>query len=416
MTTWLDSGARHVWRPYCQHETAPPPLPVVSAHGARIVLADGRELVDGIASWWTAAHGYNHSHIAARVEEQLRRLPHVAFGGLANEPAYALCERLATMLAPLSRVFLVESGSVSVEVALKMAIQSWHNRGSARRRIVCFSNAYHGDTFATMALSDPVSGMHHAFSGMGIEAIHLPIPHAADGGAFEEAFAAIAHEVAGVIIEPLVQCAGGMLFHDAAALQRIRRACDATRTWLIFDEIATGFFRTGARFALERAGVMPDIVTLGKALTGGTLPLAAVVASEEVFACFLSSSSDHALQHGPTYMGNALACAAAHGSLDLFERADFAEIVGRLEVALRERLTPLSSRPHVTAVRTLGAIGVVEMAPGTAPPSNVFAERGVFLRPLRLPHADVVYVMPPLTISEGDRDLLFSAIDGVLDR
>ena len=416
MTSWLDSGARHVWRPYCQHETAPPPLPVVSAHGARIVLADGRELVDGIASWWTAAHGYNHPHIAARVEDQLRRLPHVAFGGLANEPAYGLCERLAAMLAPLSRVFLVESGSVSVEVALKMAIQSFSNRGAARRRIVCFSNAYHGDTFATMALSDPVSGMHHAFSGMGTEAVHLPVPHAADGGAFEEAFAAIGDDVAGVIIEPLVQCAGGMLFHDAAALQRIRRACDAHRTWLVFDEIATGFFRTGARFALERAGVVPDIVTLGKALTGGTLPLAAVVASEEVFSCFLSPSSDHALQHGPTYMGNALACAAAHGSLDLFERMDASACVGRLEAALREGLGPFASRPHVKAVRTLGAIGVVEMDPGTAPASSAFADRGVFLRPLRLPHADVVYVMPPLTIEDADRGILLAAIDGALDR
>ncbi|MEO8801083.1 MAG: aminotransferase class III-fold pyridoxal phosphate-dependent enzyme, partial [Polyangiaceae bacterium] len=287
---------------------------------------------------------------------------------------------------------------------------------SPRRRFVCFSNAYHGDTFATMALSDPVSGMHHAFSGMGIEAVHLRLPHAADCGAFEEAFSAIGHEVAGVIIEPLVQCAGGMLFHDAAALLRIRRACDAHRAWLIFDEIATGFFRTGSRFALERASVVPDIVTLGKALTGGTLPLAAVVASEEVFATFLSPSSDHALQHGPTYMGNALACAAAHGSLDLFERDDYPGLVASLATALREGLHRFASRPNVVAVRTLGAIGVVEMAPGTAPPSNAFVDRGVFLRPLRLPHADVVYVMPPLTIGDADRDLLLAAIDAVLER
>lgn len=408
---WLLSGSPHVWRPYCQHQTAPSPLPVVGAHGSRLVLADGRELVDGIASWWTAAHGYNHPHIAARVEEQLRRLPHAAFGGLANEPAYTLAERLAGLLAPLSRVFFVESGSVSVEVALKMAVQSFHNRGEPRRRrIVCFEDAYHGDTLATMALSDPVSGMHHAFAGMGIDAIHLPVPRADDGGAFEEAFCAVAGEVAGVVIEPLVQCAGGMRFHDAEALRRLRRACDEHGALLIFDEIATGFFRTGARFALDAAGVVPDIVTLGKALTGGTLPLAAVVASEAVFACFLSEQADRALQHGPTYMGNALACAAAHGSLDLFEQSDFPGRIARLESTLRDRLDPLRRRAGVVDVRVRGAIGVVEMKPGTAPAAADFAARGVFLRPLRLPRADVVYVMPPLTIDEPDTDRLLDAI------
>ena len=321
---WLVEGSPHVWRPYCQHRTAPDPLAVVRTYGSRLVLADGTELVDGIASWWTAAHGYNPPHIAVRVKSQLDALPHVAFGGLANEAAYTLAARLAKMLAPLTRVFFVESGSVSVEVALKMAVQSFHNRGlQERRRIVCFENAYHGDTLATMALSDPATGMHHAFRGMGIDAIHLPVPHANDGGAFERAFAAVKDEVAAVIIEPLVQCAGGMRFHDSAALQRLRNACDESATWLIFDEIATGFFRIGTRFALNGAGVVPDIVTVGKALSGGTLPLAAVAAREEVFDCFLSDDASAALQHGPTYMGNALACAAAHGSLDLFEQSDF---------------------------------------------------------------------------------------------
>lgn len=415
--SWLSSGAAHVWRPYCQHETAPPPLAVVGAHGSRLVLANGNELVDGIASWWTSAHGYNHPHIAARVEEQLRRLPHVAFGGLANEPAYALAERLAALLAPLSRVFFVESGSVSVEVALKMAVQSFHNRGEPRRRrIVCFENAYHGDTLATMALSDPVSGMHHAFAGMGIDAVHLPVPHADDDGAFEASFRAVASEVAAVVIEPLVQCAGGMRFHDPAALQRLRRACDEHGAWLVFDEIATGFFRTGARFALEAAGVVPDIVTLGKALTGGTLPLAAVVAREEVFACFLSERADRALQHGPTYMGNALACAAAHASLDLFEQHDVRARVARLESTLIERIGPLRSRPNVVDVRVRGAIGVVEMLPGTGPASTDFAERGVFLRPLRLPHADVVYLMPALSIVDVDLARLLDVLDSSLPR
>lgn len=413
--SWLEEGAPHVWRPYCQHQTAPPPLPVVGTNGCRLVLSDGRELVDGIASWWTAAHGYNHPHIASRVEEQLRRLPHVAFGGLANEPAYALARRLAGLLAPLSRVFFVESGSVSVEVALKMAVQSFHNRGEPqRRRIVCFENAYHGDTLATMTLSDPITGMHHAFAGMGVDAIHLPVPHPADQGAFEQAFHEVAGEVAGVIIEPLVQCAGGMRFHEPEALRRLRRACDERGAWLIFDEIATGFFRTGTRFALDAAGVMPDIVTLGKALTGGTLPLAAVVASEALFSCFLSERADRALQHGPTYMGNALACAAAHGSLDLFERGDFPGQVARLEATLRDRLGALRAHRDVVDVRVLGAIGVVEMSPGTAPASAELADRGVFLRPLRLPHADILYVMPPLTIEGSDLSRLLGAIEQTL--
>lgn len=382
----------------------------MGARESRLILADGRELVDGIASWWTAAHGYNHPHIRLRVEEQLGRLPHAAFGGLANEPAYALAERLAKMLAPLSRVFFVESGSVSVEVALKMAVQSFHNRGQARRRrIVCFENAYHGDTLATMALSDPISGMHHAFAGMGVDAVHLPIPHEDDGGAFEAAFDRVADETAAVIVEPLVQCAGGMRFHAASALRRMRRACDERGAWLIFDEIATGFFRTGARFALEAAGVTPDLITVGKALSGGTLPLAAVIARESVFECFLSEGADKALQHGPTYMGNALACAAAHGSLDLFEQRDYASLVGALERVLLERLDPLRSRANVDDVRVAGAIGVVEMRPGTAPASADFATRGAFLRPLRLPHADVLYLMPPLTIG-GDIHVLLDAV------
>ncbi|HEX7663390.1 MAG TPA: adenosylmethionine--8-amino-7-oxononanoate transaminase [Polyangiaceae bacterium] len=412
---WLEAGAAHVWRPYCQHETAPPPLPVVSASGSRLVLADGRELVDGTASWWTAAHGYRLPEIQERVEAQLRRLPHVAFGGLANEAAYSLAERLAKMLAPLTRVFFVESGSVSVEVALKMALQSFSNRGAPRRKIVCFANAYHGDTFATMALSDPLTGMHHAFTGMGVEAVHLPLPHAEDGGAFEKAFAAI-DGVACAIVEPLVQCAGGMVFHGPAELERIRRACDHAGAWLVYDEIATGFHRTGPRFALDSTIAKPDIVTIGKALTGGTLPLAAVIASEAVFAAFSSPKAEHALQHGPTYMGNALACAAAHASLDLFEKTDYSVMVSRLESTLRSSFEGFRGRPHVKDVRVLGAIAAIEMEPGTAPASAAFVERGVFLRPLRLPHADVLYTMPPLTIGAADLDVLTTAIDAELPR
>lgn len=411
---WLNEGTAHVWRPYCQHQIAPAPLPVVSAKGSRLTLADGRELVDGIASWWTAAHGYGHPHIAGRIEEQLRKLPHVAFGGLAHEAAYTLAGRLSAMLPePLSKVFFVDSGSVAVEVALKMAVQGHHNKGDTKRRkIVSFANAYHGDTLATMALCDPVTGMHRAFVGMGLEAIHFPVPVSGDD--FESQFAKVADQVAAVIIEPLVQCAGGMVFHGADVLQRLRRVCDEHGVLLIFDEIATGFWRTGSRFALDQAGVVPDIVALGKALTGGFMSLAATVATDEVFESFLGPSADTALQHGPTYMANALACAAAHGSLDLFEEGDMVSRLLHLEVSLEQGLSPFRRRPHVRDVRVKGAVGVVEMEAGTAPSSDDFAARGAFIRPLRLPGADVVYLMPPLSIGEVDLGVLFGAIDGAL--
>jgi adenosylmethionine-8-amino-7-oxononanoate aminotransferase len=413
--SWLRDGARHVWRPYCQHQVGAPPVAVVGAQGCRLKLADGRELVDGIASWWTAAHGYGHPHIAERVSEQLRRLPHVAFGGLAHEAAYTLATRLAALFpAPLSRVFFADSGSVAVEVAIKMALQSFHNRGRPRSGVVCFDGAYHGDTFATMSLSDPVDGIHRAFSGSGLKAFHLSVPSPEDEGAFETAFARIADDVACVIVEPIVQCAGGMRFHRVEALRRLRRACDTHGAWLIFDEIATGFFRTGERFALDHARVTPDVVVIGKALTGGTLPLAAAVASDALFADFLGDDVGKALQHGPTYMGNALACAAAHGSLDLFAQPDFGPRVAALETTMRARLSALRGRAGVVDVRCIGGVGVVELQPGAAPAAHAFTERGAFLRPLHLRRADVVYLMPPLVIEGDDLEVLFAAIEGAL--
>jgi adenosylmethionine---8-amino-7-oxononanoate aminotransferase len=418
---WLRAGAAHVWRPYCQHATAPGPLAVVGCRGCRLLLADGRELVDGLASWWTVAHGYRHPHIVEAVQKQLDTLPHVAFGGLAHEAAYGLAERLAALLPrPLTRVFFVESGSVAVEVAVKMAVQSFHNRGQPHRRaVVAFEGAYHGDTFATMALSDPVTGMHRAFAGFGPQVIHLPLPAplptAGDG--FESAFERVAAQVACVVVEPLVQCAGGFRFFDEDALARMRRACDRHGALLVFDEIATGLYRTGSRWALLRADVVPDIVVIGKALSGGTLPLAAAIATEDVFTAFVdddAANADKALQHGPTFMGNALACAAAHASLDLFEHGDMSARVGRLEATLRDGLEGLRERPNVTDVRVRGAIGVVEMRPGTAPPSADFARRGAFVRPLRLRHADFVYLMPPLVIEGADVAVLFDALADTL--
>jgi adenosylmethionine-8-amino-7-oxononanoate aminotransferase len=317
-------------------KTARPPLPVVGTHGSRITLADGRELIDGIASWWTACHGYNHPHIRTAVERQLAVMPHVMFGGLAHEPALTLARRLADLLpGDLERVFFSESGSVAVEVALKMAAQYWLNAGArGKTRFLAFTGGYHGDTTGAMAVCDPADGMHRLFRDL------LPQHHIVDLpqddatiAAFEHCLAAHAHELAGIIVEPLVQGAGGMRFHDAAVLRRLRDAADRHRLLLICDEIFTGFGRTGTMFACEAADVVPDIATLGKALTGGTLPLAATAARRHVFDAFWSDDPAHALMHGPTYMANPLACAAAIASLDLFETEPRLQQVARRRYA-----------------------------------------------------------------------------------
>ena len=320
--SWLQEGWRHVWLPYAQMQTAPLPLPAVRTEGSRIFLEDGRVLIDGIASWWTACHGYNHPHIRQAVAAQLERLPHVMFGGLGHEPAYRLATRLAKLLPdPLNRVFFTDSGSVAVEVAIKIAVQARLNRGErGRTKILAFTGGYHGDTLGTMAICDPEEGMHSLFAGLLPEQPVVPLPRGeASIVAFESFLARHAGTLAAIIVEPLVQGAGGMVLHPPEVLRRLRAAADHYGLTLIFDEIFTGFGRTGTMFAFQHAGVVPDIITLSKALTGGTLPLAATIASDDLFAAFLSDSPATALMHGPTFMANALGCAAANASLDLFE-------------------------------------------------------------------------------------------------
>jgi adenosylmethionine-8-amino-7-oxononanoate aminotransferase len=411
---WLQAGARHVWRPYCQMKTAPAPLAVARTQGARLILEDGRELVDGIASWWTACHGYNHPHIAQAVAAQLARAPHVMFGGLAHEPAYRLARRLAALLpGELDHVFFAESGSVSVEIAMKMALQYWINRGVAgRTRFLSFLGGYHGDTLATMTVCDPEEGMHSLFSGV-MPAQHvLPLPADEAGEAALEAFLAEhGHEIAAMIVEPRVQGAGGMLFHDDAVLARLRRLADAHGLLLIFDEIFVGFGRTGDLFACAGAGVTPDIVTLSKALTGGTLPLSAAVASRRVFEAFWSDDPGAALMHGPTYMANPLACAAANASLDLFEAGTWRADVARIAAALNEGLEPCRGGAGVVDVRVKGAIGVVEFDEPVAVGALTqrFAELGVWIRPM----GKAVYLTPPFIVSDAELAKLTGAIRAV---
>ena len=412
---WLANGASHVWRPYCQMKTAPAPLPVARTEGARLILEDGRELIDGIASWWTACHGYNHPHIRAAVEAQLARAPHVMFGGLAHEPAYRLASRLAGLLpGDLGHVFFAESGSVSVEIAMKMALQYWINRGvRGRTRFLSFLGGYHGDTLATMTVCDPEEGMHSLFAGVlpAQHVIALPTDDASEA-ALAGFLAAHGHEIAAILVEPRVQGAGGMLFHDDATLRRLRALADAHDLLLIFDEIFVGFGRTGDLFACGGAGVVPDIVTLSKALTGGALPLSAAIATRRVFEAFWSDDPGAALMHGPTYMANPLACAAANASLDLFEAGAWRSDVARIEAALREGLEPCRSGAGVVDVRVKGAIGVVEFEGlvDVGGLSQRFADEGVWIRPM----GKVVYLTPPYVMTEAELNKLTVSMRKVL--
>lgn len=417
MTTpaWLAEGERHVWRPYCQMKTAPAPLAVARTEGARLILEDGRELVDGIASWWTACHGYNHPHIRAAVQAQLEAAPHVMMGGLATAPAYQLAKRLAALLpGDLDHVFFAESGSVSVEIAMKMAIQYWVNRGVAgKTRFLSFLGGYHGDTLATMTICDPEEGMHGLFAGVLPSQIVTGLPtDEASEAALDRLLAEKSSEIAAIVVEPRVQGAGGMLFHHDETLRRLRRLADAHDVLLIFDEIFVGFGRTGDLFACVGAGVIPDIVTLSKALTGGTLPLSAAIASAKVFDAFWSDDPGAALMHGPTYMGNPLACAAANASLDLFERGDWATDVARIEAGLRDGLSSARHAPGVVDVRVLGAIGVVEFATPVAVSDlcRRFADEGVWIRPM----GKVVYLCPPYVVSDAELAKLTRAVTRVI--
>jgi adenosylmethionine-8-amino-7-oxononanoate aminotransferase len=412
---WLKSGWNHVWLPYAQMQTAPLPLPVVRTEGSRIYLADGRVLVDGIASWWTAVHGYNHPHIREAVARQLETMPHVMFGGLAHEPAYQLATRLAAMLpGSLNRVFFTDSGSVAVEVAIKIAVQSRLNKGErGRTKILGFTGGYHGDTLGTMAICDPEEGMHSLFTGLLPEQPVVPLPRdAVSIAAFDLFLEQHAVTLAAMIVEPLVQGAGVMVLHDAAVLRHLRKAADHYGLTLIFDEIFTGFGRTGSMFAFEQAGVVPDIITLSKALTGGTLPLAVTIATDELFADFLSNSPDTALMHGPTYMANAMGCAAANASLDLFETEPRLAQAAAISAQMAAELEACRDLPGVVDVRVLGAIGVVELARIADPAAlrTRLVQHRVWVRPFR----NILYLTPALTISPEELTHLTGAIRAVL--
>ncbi len=412
----LEQDRLHLWHPYSPMPAADPPLPVVSAEGVRLRLADGRELIDGMASWWCAVHGYRHPAIDAAVRAQLERMAHVMLGGLTHEPAVRLATRLAELTPDgLEHVFLTDSGSVAVEVAIKMSLQYWRARGRPeRRRLLTVRGGYHGDTFGAMAVCDPVGGMHAMFTGILAEHVFAERPPGGFHHPLDAVYAAAlsatvgrhAGELAAVIVEPVVQGAGGMHIYSPAVVALLRALCDEHGLLLILDEIATGFGRTGTLFACEHAGVVPDVMCVGKALSGGYLSLAATLCTPAV-AGAISGGEGGALMHGPTFMGNPLACAAALASTAILGEGGWRDDVARIERGLAAGLEPARGLPGVRDVRVLGAIGVIELEGAVDVPAatRVALERGVWLRPFR----NLVYAMPPYVTGERDVATIASA-------
>ncbi|MFZ2632773.1 MAG: adenosylmethionine--8-amino-7-oxononanoate transaminase [Desulfosalsimonadaceae bacterium] len=419
---WLDFDREHIWHPYTSMTRPLPVYPVASASGVMLRLTDGRELIDGMSSWWAAIHGYNHPRLNGAIERQLRSMSHVMFGGLTHGPAIALTERLMALTAEsIEHVFYCDSGSVSVEVAIKMAIQYWFAQGRPEKnRLITVNGGYHGDTFGAMGVCDPVSGMHQMFTGILPRHLFAPKPRPADSPWDESEMDALTqklerhrHEIAAMIIEPVVQGAGGMNIYHPAYVRQLRRLCDENGVLLIFDEIATGFGRTGKMFAYEHADVVPDILCLGKALTGGTMTLAATMTTTDV-ARGISADGVGVLMHGPTFMASPLACAVAAESIDLLLETPWQQQVMDIEAQMRKELEPCRSLPVVTDVRCIGAIGVVETRKPVEMPwmQQQFVERGVWIRPF----GKLVYIMPPYIITDSQLSKLTTAIFDVLNK
>jgi len=417
----LDFDRQHIWHPYTSMRDPLPCYPVVAAQGCQLQLADGRELVDGMSSWWAAIHGYNHPRLNQALQQQITQMSHVMFGGITHPAAVALCRQLVAMTPEaLECVFLADSGSIAVEVAMKMALQYWLGRGEKRQTFLTLRRGYHGDTFAAMAVCDPENSMHSLWRGYLPEHLFAAAPQCGFTDTWDDAdfsdFARLAEQhhrdIAAVILEPIVQGAGGMRFYHPRYLQQVRALCDRYGLLLIADEIATGFGRSGKLFACEHAGVTPDILCLGKALTGGMMTLAATLTTREV-ADTISRSAAGCFMHGPTFMGNPLACAVAAESLAMVAEGGWQTQVAAIGQQLQRELLPLQAHPAVAQARVLGAIGVIE----THQPVNMaalqqfFVERGVWIRPF----GRLIYLMPPYLISAQALSQLTRAIRDALD-
>ncbi len=411
----------HIWHPYSAMNSELPVYPVESASGVRLKLTDGRELIDGMASWWCVIHGYNHPEMNAALEQQLHKMSHVMFAGLTHEPAIELTRQLIDITPePLQTVFFSDSGSVAVEVAMKMAIQYWHAKGqSQRQRFIALRSGYHGDTFGAMSVCDPVTGMHSLFKDILPEQSFVEQPRCRFGqpcdqegiAPLEQALREHADHTAALIMEPIVQGAGGMWFYSAEYLQKARELCDRYGVLLILDEIATGFGRTGKLFACEHADIAPDIMCVGKALTGGYLTLAATLTTDEV-ASTIDQGEPGVFMHGPTFMANPLACTAASTSIRLLLNSDWQQNISRIQSGLETGLAPCRELKQVKEVRVLGAIGVVEMqqAVNMKTIAPAFVDAGVWVRPF----GKLVYLMPPFIINDDDLNTLTAAVVNVV--
>jgi len=414
---------QHVWHPYASMDNPPPAYPVVSAKGVRLTLADGQEIIDGMASWWCAVHGYNHPHLNEAIHLQIDNMSHVMFGGITHEPAVTLAKRLVDLTpAGLDKVFFADSGSVAVEVAIKMALQYWHSKAQPNKnRMLTIRNGYHGDTFGAMAVCDPINGMHSLFASV------LPQHHFVDAPPMgfdrpmeegdltelEDKMREHQHGIAALILEPIVQGAGGMRFYSPQWLKGAAELCKQYNILLIADEIATGFGRSGALFACDHAQVKPDIMCLGKAITGGTMSFAATLTTSEI-ATSISRGEASCFMHGPTFMANPLACAVANASLDLLEQSDWKSQVDGLNKGLNNLLQPAKSLSYVDDVRVLGAFGVIQVtqAVDLGIIQKMFVEEGVWVRPF----GKLVYVMPPYVMTPEDLALLCNGMLRTLER
>ncbi|MDB2554937.1 adenosylmethionine--8-amino-7-oxononanoate transaminase [Porticoccaceae bacterium] len=418
----LLNDQKYVWHPYSSLSNPIPAYEVVSAEGVKLRLADGTELIDGMSSWWCTIHGYNHPVLNDAAVQQIGKVSHVMFGGITHAPAVNLCEKLVAITpAGLDKVFLADSGSVAVEVAIKMVFQYWISKGQPEKnKLLSLRNGYHGDTFAAMSVCDPVTGMHHLFEQVVEKHYFAPAPQTGfdqpwdeqDIAEFSQMISDHSHRLAAVILEPVVQGAGGMRFYSPYYLKRVRELCDKHSVLLIADEIATGFGRTGKLFACEWADISPDVLCLGKAITGGYMTLAATLCTDKVSRGICEGEAG-CFMHGPTFMGNPLACSVANASIDLLLSADWQSNIQRIESTLKQQLVQFSQLKSVASTRALGAIGVIEMHDpvNMAEIQKQFVEAGVWVRPF----GKLVYVMPPFISSDENLIQLMAAIFSVLE-
>lgn len=410
----IKEGTKHIWLPYTQMKNHLPQLEVESTKGSKIILKNGKILIDGISSWWSISHGYNHPHLIKELIKQAKKLPHIMLAGCANDQTYKLASRLCEF-SKMDKIFFSDSGSTAIEVAMKMAWQFHINNGDKEKtKFISFKNSYHGDTTGAMSLADLNSGMHQKFKKLLLKNFSLDLPkNEQDLKKFEKFIIKNKKSLAGIFVEPLVQCAGGMIFHSKEILKEIHKIAKKHQILFIADECAVGFYRTGKRFACDHAKIKPDILIVGKALTGGVMTLAATLTNNKIFKAFLGDSLDKALMHGPTFMGNPLACAAANASLDIFEKTDYETKIKDDEKFLKIKLEKCRNLKNVIDVRTLGMVGVVQIKTSWEEILKLrkkFIKEGVFLRPF----ADCIYVMPPLNIKRSELKKITDTIHKVL--